>query len=195
MKPNESRIPPSGWHFPCPDGHTLTAHDKATLLDRMFEYRLRRGEPTGTEEEDLDRYVCGKWPDACNREPADYGYEGAAKSNNEEMLHRISRWASGLIDRMPRGGYALVDEKEVQRRAAICRNCAANAPLRFRCPGCFSTTRSLLAQVRRMHKPPEGLNACSALGWDNATAAWLPFEGLPVPESQRAALPEPCWRR
>lgn len=195
MQVNSARTPPNGWHFLVDGGKiTLTAHDKKTLIDRLFEFRLRAGESTGTEEADIDSYFCTKWPSACNKDPKDYGHTHK-QSLGEQLLYRVSRWAAGLIDRMPRGGYTLVSKEEADRRAAICSSCSKNAIWRTGCRGCSGSTVSLLNQARRMQKSPMNLLGCKVAGWDNASAIWLNAENLPISESLRQQLDEKCWRR
>lgn len=191
MKVNEHRTPPNGWHFPVDQGVTVQAHDKKTLIDRIFEYRIRNKIPTGNEERDIDDYFCKKWPSACNKEPADYDQKFAKPDGRptEQLLYRVSRWASGLIDTMPRGGYGLVTAQEVERRAQICRACPMNVNWRTGCRGCSGSTVSLLNQVRRLLKAPVGLMGCSVLGFDVATASYLPTDRLP----KSPHVPAQCW--
>lgn len=195
MKVCEARTPPNGWHFPISEQVKLEAPDKKTLIDRLFEYRLRHGLATGTEETDIDTYFCTKWPSACNQDARDYGHPNPPKSSNEERYYRVARWAAGLLDRMPRGGYAIQPRDVVLQRAAVCRSCPKNNSWKLRCSGCAATTKSLLNQIRRMQPAPEGLFSCEALGFDCGTAVYLNFESLPINEALRQSLPENCWRK
>lgn len=194
MKPNEQRTPPGGWHFPVDAKVKLEAHDKKTLLDRMFEYRIRNGIPTGNEEADLDNYICTKWKDACNKEPKDYGHP-TKRYASENLLYRVSRWAASIIDRMPRGGYPIIARTEADKRGAICAACPQNKNWRTGCRGCSGSTVSLLNQARRMQKSPPGLMGCQIAGWDNGTAVFFPNERLPISEEMRQSLPDNCWRK
>lgn len=194
MTVNQARTPPNGWHFPVDPKVRLEAHDKKTLLDRMFEYRIRNGIPTGNEEEDLDNYICGKWPSACNKEPHDYGI-AVKRFNPEKLLNRVSRWAAGIIDHMPRGGYPLIPRPETDARAVICAACPKNTVWRTGCRGCSGSTVALLNQARRMQKSPLNLMGCSVIGFDCATAVFFTHENLPISEEMRQSLPDKCWRK
>lgn len=193
---NLSRIPPGGFHFypDGPNGVKLESHDKTTLIDKLFDYRLRNGLPTGSEDDDIDAYFCTKWPDSCNLEAQDYGHR-APRQPREALLYRVSRWVSGLIDRMPRGGFTLNSQAEVKRRAIICVTCPQNQKWTGKCGGCAGSTIALLSQIRKLQKSPEALLGCAALGWENKTAVYLPFEHLPISETQRESLPDYCWRK
>ena len=197
MKLNRAKTPPGLWHFPVADGVTLHAINEEKLTAQIYEYRIRNGLPLGNIEIDLDNYYCTRWPEACHKEARDYlPFKGLpGDPPREPMVNRIGRWVSSLIQRMPRGGYALVSTTEAARRANICAGCQFNQPWQLGCPGCTNNTKALCAQVKSLRSTPQDsiLFACLHGGWCNDAAVYLSAGELPVHD--KAVLPPQCWRK
>ncbi len=200
---NEARNPPipegitGAYHFSVASGVTLTASDKSKLIDAIYEYRVRHGGALDTIEREIDDYYCTRWPSSCIMEPADYGVASAPRTApvKEAMLHRVSRWAAGVADKMPKGGYALVTTEEAKRRQDICAVCSQNRSWRTGCKGCSGSAAQLLMQVRGLRKGRGDVYGCFVAGWDSNTAASLPVSALPLSDAQMDRLAEKCWRR
>lgn len=198
MKVTRGRIPPGGWHFILEDGKRIEAPTEEMLTDAIFESRMRRGIPIGDIRRDIDDYYCSRWPEHCQKEAHEYANTSASVRgpSDEPMLNRIARWASILSRKMPKGGYTLTTEQEATKRAAICIGCPFNVEWRTGCPGCSSSTASLLASMRNIRKLScDGrLHGCKVIGWDNATA--VHFEKRePLTEDQSKQVCEKCWAK
>lgn len=187
-------MPPGGWHH-VQDGVTITGATEELLVKSIFEYRMRIGKKIGDITRDIDAYYCSKWPELCHKEPHEYVTGTPVPVSDEPMLNRVTRWASFLARKMPRGGFAYVDSAEATKRAAICAGCPLNKPWRTGCYGCSSATASLLMNVKAMKKLAcdDKLLGCAATGWDNATA--VHFEQNEVTEDQKTKLTEKCWAK
>lgn len=197
MRVNEARTPPNSWHFPVTPTITIKGTDKRTLIDRVYEWRLRQNLPLDQVEREIDDYYCTQWPDSCVKEPADYGHVNPSPRSQppESLLHRVSRWAAGVADKMPRGGYPMVSPEEAARRQAICAQCPQNFNWRTGCRGCSGSAAQLLLQVRALRKGHNDVYGCAVAGWDNNTASNFKAEDLPLSESQLARMDQKCWRR
>ncbi len=191
------RIPPGGWAFEVQPGVKLEAINKEELIKRIFEYRVRNNIPIGDIERDISDFYCSRWPTACHKEPADYGHKGQPVEHTEPMLNRVSRFASLLLVRQPKGGFPLIERTQAIERAKVCAGCSANLPWRVGCRGCSNNTAVLLAQLRKTSATPHDpqLNACRHAGWCCATAVWFPKQFLELSPSQKAALPVHCWAK
>ncbi len=183
-----------GYHFEVQPGVKLEAINKEELIKRIFEYRVRANIPIGDIDRDISDYYCARWPTACHKEPSDYGHKVSVE-NTEPLLNRVSRFASLLLVRQPKGGFPLIDRAEAITRAKTCAGCNANQPWRVGCKGCSNNTAVILAQLRKTASTPSDpqLNACRHAGWCCATAVWLPKQFLELAPSQRTALPAHCW--
>lgn len=201
MKLGRGRVPPNGWHFEVVPGLKLEAPNEESLTKLIFEYRLRNNIPIGDIERDIDNYYCARWPTACHKEPKDWNPEVPSAVANaglvEPLLNRVSRWASMLLHRQPKGGYSLVSAALAQTRGNACVGCPKNQSWRMGCRGCSSNTAVLLTQMRKLQTSQHhgDLMGCSVCGWDNQTAVWLPEESLEISKEQAEALPERCWRK
>lgn len=198
MKISRRKVPPNGWHFEVDSGVRLEAVNEEALTKQIFEYRLRHDIPVGDIERDLDDYYCGKWPEACHNEPVDdQPGTGPRSPSAEPLLNRVTRWASLLLSRLPRGGWTLVNNDEAARRGLICVGCPKNQPWRGGCAGCSQSTATVLAQLRQLRtsKQQGNLMGCGVCGWANDVAVFMPTEALELSEDQRAALPDRCWRK
>lgn len=198
MRLGTGREPPTGWNYVQePSGDRLEAVNKIELIKRIFEYRLRNNIPIGDLEKDIDIYYCTRWPQACHKEPHEYNAEASPPPPREALVHRVARWASILLNRMPRGGYELVKPEEAQSRAKVCMNCPKNLPWRVGCVSCSSSTAALLAQLRRLNKTQQDglLYACQVGGWENSTSVWVNRDQLELTPDQFSSLPPRCWRR
>lgn len=199
--PRKGRVPPtdgqSHWRFPVAPGVMIRAKGHQELMEAVFEYRLRNNQPIGDIERDISDFYCRQYPKLCNPEPRDYNPEAASVSV-EPMLNRVSRWASVLVHRIPRGGYELVPKAESEARAAICAACPKQeAGWKGGCGGCSASTLQLLQQLKKMRMTSKdgNLGACTIAGWGNLVAIHLTTETLAITAEQRAAMPDACWRK
>lgn len=198
MKISRGKVPPNGWHFEVAQGVRLEAINEELLIKQIFEYRLRNNIPIGDIERDIDNYYCTRWPESCHKEASDWAPEThAAVTIAESLLNRVSRWASYLAYRQPKGGYTLVSAAEAQVRGSFCVGCPKNQAWRVGCRGCSNSTAILLTQMRKLQasKYHGDLSGCTCLGWDNQTAVWLPVDAMPISDQQKSELPERCWRK
>lgn len=198
MKLGRIKQPPGGWHFVMPDGTKLTAMNEERLVAQIHEYRIRNNIPPGDIERDIDDYYCLNWPEACHKEPSDYlGPSAPSGPTREPLVNRVTRWVTSLIARMPRGGFAVVASDEAARRALICASCPANKQWRSGCLGCSSNVAALLTQLKGLRRTPQDdyLMACTFGGWGNEAAVFMNAGELPLTDSQKAEMPDKCWRK
>lgn len=172
---------------------------EALLIQQIHEYRLRNNIPPGDIERDIDQYYCTKYPEACQKEAADYAPEKGLPKDppREPLVNRVTRWVTTLVTRMPRGGFQMESAQVAASRALICAGCPGNKPWRTGCLGCSSNVATLLLQVRSLRKTPQDalLYACNFAGWGNEAAVHMPVAQLQLGDSQIADLPERCWRK
>lgn len=199
MRLSKGRSPPTdgidAYHLPLPDGTVIHGKSIELLIRNVFEYRVRANLDPGNIEADIDAYYCAKWPAFCAE--AQTGLGKSPKQQSQDMLNRVSRWASSAAHRMPRGGYPLVILSEAEHRAAICAACPKNGGWRSGCGGCDGTTLQIVQSLKQLKKTTKdgNLSACQIGGWENSAAAWMPADALPVSDADRAALPAQCWRK
>ena len=201
--PPHGRTPPtdgiSHWRYPVAAGVIVRANGHEELVAAIFEYRLRNNIPIGDIVRDISDWYCAQYPRFCTPEPNERT-PGAmpATATNEPMLNRVSRWASTIAHKMPRGGYPLVLPSVAEERATICVNCPKqDAGWRGGCGGCSATTLAILQQLKSLKKTPKdgSLGACGVTGWANVTAIWLEPTGTTVTDAEKAARPAACWRK
>lgn len=193
------RMPPTDgvdkYHLPVGGGVTIHGNTKESLIKNVFEYRLRNNIPIGDIDADIDSFYCEKYPSFCHDEKAGIGKSTKAKA--QEMLNRVSQWASTAARKMPRGGWDLATTAEAERRAAICVQCSQNGGWRSGCGGCDAVTFQLLQGLKKMHTTGRdgNLSACRIGGFELSTAVHMPAEATPITAEQREQMPTPCWRK
>lgn len=199
MKLRQGRIPPGGWHFEVAPGVELKASLETQLVTQIHEYRIRNNIPPGDIERDLDKFYCSNWPEFCDKEPHEYDKNlgRTLSAPREAMVHRVTRWITTLVSRMPRGGFPMVAASTAVDRAMICQGCVSNIPWRTGCPGCTSNVSALLVQSRQLRRTPhdQALQSCAVGGWANETAVHMNASELTVTDQQKADLPNRCWRK
>jgi hypothetical protein len=176
----------------------LKAATKDLLIKAIFEYRLRNDIEQGDIERDIDRQYCTKYPDACEKEPSDYGRGGPSSPPGESMLSRVSRWAAYMVAKMPKGGWPFVSEAQAVARGTICSGCALNVAWRGGCVGCTKSTATILLQLKALKKTAiDGkVFGCLGCGQENSVAMWIQKESLGgLTAEQSARMPDFCWRR
>lgn len=201
MKLSGGRIPPtdgtSHWRFPVANGVILRAKGREELRDLIFQYRLRANIPVGDPDRDLSDFYCRQYPSFCHAEPSDLN-PNIPRVSTEPMLNRVSRWASLLAHKQPRGGYELVAKDEAERRAGICAQCPKQAnDWRGGCGGCSATTMHLLQAIKKLRTTTRdgNLGACSIAGFYNGSAVHLGVDVLEIDDAMRTAMPDACWRK
>jgi hypothetical protein len=144
--------------------------------------------------EDVDNYICGKWPHFCHKEDTD----GPPPSKRSlSMVSRVNTWTILRSREAPPGGYNLVPQDEAERRAAICSACPANKGW-IKCQNCSQSTLSLLAIVRKLRgtKLDNDLMGCDVCGHDNRTAIHLEISDMPAMDSEEQKyMPPGCWKK
>lgn len=194
MRAIRGMVPPGGWHFPVDSELTLRGDSFDDLAQRLFDYRLHHGE-TGQAlediERDIDKYICSKWPHACQLEPADYGRQ-APSQPPASMQTRVTREAARWMARQPKGGYELVTATEATQRASICAGCPLNVAWRTGCGSCSANVSAILLNLRKHRNTPHdpNLRGCQEMGADLTTAVHLPTHAL-----KTDSPPPNCWRK
>lgn len=195
MRVNTGKIPPGGWHFEVAPGLKITGETYEKLLDRVFEYRIRGGRPIGNIRDEVDKYYCSRWPEACVREPSDYGFSSVR--NLDPMSTRVSRHATMLAQKQNSGGFDLVNQDVAERRASVCADCPMNVVWKTGCSSCSSALSRLLISLRRLRNTQKDskLMACKVCGHDNQTEVHLPEDIVKASDEELKELPENCWKR
>lgn len=189
MHVNPGRQPPNGPHFQVAPGVELRAPTFEALYLLIVEYRARHALPAGDPRQDVDDYICGRWPHFCHADRKE-----APPPTAPKLSTRVAEWAAKLMRDMPAGGYELVDTREAARRAEICRNCPFQEAWRQRCTPCNASTDALLSTVRRMKRATPFVDlGCKLCGNDISTSAWLDEQTMKPSDDMRAKLPANCW--
>ena len=180
-------VPPGGWHVPAEPGITLRASTHALLVDMLFKHRMRHGQDASAAKQEIDRYVCSRWPSFCNPDVTVMAVGGP------DVVQRVSQYAALLAGKSPAGGYDLVPQSEADRRAEICAKCPLNKPWRS-CGSCTATAVKILLAIRRMKNTSldQKLGACLQCGAELQTAVHLPI-GAGATSVTSGVYPE-CWR-
>lgn len=192
------RSPPTdgkaAYHYPVTPSVTVHGKTLEELRTRIHEFRLRNHIEIGDIEHDINIHYCSKWPTFCRDDKQGVG--DGPKTKAAKMMGRITQWVSGLVQRMPRGGYELVTQPEAEARAKICAECPQQAAWRSGCGGCDASTLTLLQQLKKLRRTPSdgNLRACSIGGWENAAAVHQGVSALLLTPEQQNSLPPTCWR-
>ncbi len=204
MKVRENTQPPEGPHFVDADGTRIEAPTIALLYPAIADSRARRGVPIGNVVGDFTTYICSRWPTACDKEPADFGFTDA-RPGITDLFHRLGIWVASLMQRKPQGGYGAIAESKATARMAVCMACPMHE--KWGC-GCGSDSRVEQALQKLSYArgtSPRGIvnHACLATGWGCSVACNLPLEelrgsdGKSITDASMAALnaPATCWVR
>jgi hypothetical protein len=204
--PTKGRVPPSDgtshWRFQVAPGVMLRAQDHDGLVKLVFEYRLRNNIEPGDVVRDISNWYCAQFPKFCHPDPrpvkADPSIPPAPLPPSEPILNRVSRWASVMAHKMPRGGYSLVTLDVAEKRAAICVGCPSqDSQWRGGCGGCSATTLQILQALKALKKTTKdgSLGACKVMGWANTVSIWCDPSVIPANASEKSVMPDACWRK
>ena len=193
---NDNRMaPPDGWRFTQPEtGARFTGGFKEELLDVIIAHRIHKGlTPTDRVSVGLEveRQLCMTLPPyCCHAEPGEdfKPIEDKHRSLTSEMVVAFTRSAYKFIE----SGFALVDKKESERRAAICRGCPFNRPSVCVCTPVHKLLDAMIPESRR----EPGLFICGVCGCGIGPKVLLPLQTLRDDEANKnLTYPVFCWIR
>jgi hypothetical protein len=199
---------PGGWHYD-EGGKTIIeeAESYDDLINRLAEYRGFCGLPLGNPQLDIDKFICGSYPNMCGRTApsAEEGVDPVELSYGKPLVksprERVMQWVANRMQKA--GQIEFVSAEEADRRAAICDQCPKkiqwNQPIEG-CPGCqayVEEVESMLIKLRKNKSSAYVLNlyghSCAVAGHDLETAVWLEEPALRHRKNYTGKFPHKCW--
>lgn len=184
---NPNLYPPDGYVFRERDGSIHRGDSWRDLTRIVTEYRTRNKMEVGEVRAEIMTQHCAKVPGHCRDEVAFVPPPADGLSFNKKVLG----WVAWALGRKRLNAWDLVEESEVDRRAAICAVCPMQKSLNHSCEACLTTLKSGRKALLD-GKMPKYLNLqpCGVLNEDCATSVHAILEPKQGPN-----LPEACWRR
>jgi hypothetical protein len=187
-----SLVPPDDFRFTHETGYTTTARTYNDWVERAKEHRTANnlGIPLDFAVRMQDQ-LCGLIPpEWCSRDAGDVSsWVDTRFSWNDftEGMKVFGHWAAL--------GTPLVEQKEADRRAAICVSCPLNVAVSG-CASCHkiaSMITGAVAKKRGAHD--DHLRACAICRCSLKAMVWFPMEILRSNESadRQALRPDFCW--
>jgi hypothetical protein len=178
-----------GYVFKDADGTLFRGKSWQGLASRLTRYRQTNRLPIGDPLTEVLAQACARNPTLCQ----DNAKAATPPPRPASLKGRVLGWLSSLKKASEQQPLAFVDEHNMRARAATCAACPRNAALPDGCSSCRLAVAELRRQVigpQRVAGRDQRLNACSELGCDLPTAAWLN-----EPRVHSAGLPPACWRK
>lgn len=182
---------PEGWHYVQPmegKDETIRGSSYDDLQNKVLEFRIANSMPIGDIKQDVDEYICTKYPAQCSRRAQNYVYKPKESRAITPLMARIREW----INDLKKAPVTLVSKMEAQRRASKCIGCPQNIRWEDSCAPCVGDINKqthLIRQAKTVSRENE-LRGCRILGHHNKTAIWMPKDRLRNAEN----LPSHCWR-
>lgn len=190
--PNESVIPPGGFHFVEKFNGVdirIDGHSYASVAENVLRHRLQNGRPPGDPLLEVYASVCNAYPHFCR--DTDPRPAVAVQRGPEPISRRVAAWMGRFLSL---GADAGVTQKEANIRANTCLNCPSNVDHKAGgCPACAQSVDrgSFVYRRNRTTVDDAKLGTCDVLSEHLPTSIW---SGILVP-SEDPKLPEYCWRK
>ncbi len=192
-----SVVMPTGWHKPesgLPEPIRANTFDE--LIDAVTKYRVDNGVPVGDVLDDIEKYICEKYPHMCHNirgAIVQVHVKHPPKIVNDRQLFfdRIVQWMQSKIRSHS------IDKLELEpiarQRASICAKCPFNQPWSTGCGVCADTVNRLGGMLRIGRDVAGGrkLKGCQVLGHENRSAVWLRLNEIENSDQ----LPSHCWAK
>jgi len=186
-------VPPGDFRFTDETGHTTRAKSYRDWVSTAKDHRRANNLDVPPDlEAKMNEQLCGVIPpEWCDRDPGDTAWVDTRFSwaDLAEGMKVFGHWAAL--------GLPLAQEKEANRRAAICVSC----PLNVQVSGCSTCHKiaSLLtgAVAQKKGAYDDSLRACAICHCALRAMVWFPMETIESNESaERQALrPNFCWAK
>jgi hypothetical protein len=190
LRINPDVFPTGGWNFVDPDGVTHNGASLKHLVERVTDFRVRRGVPVGDPFQEVTNYLCSNNPMACKD-----GIRKAPKpvSALNAFSGQVALWMSRVYRGMLRLPDTRVSRQVAETRSAICARCPHQQSWQSSCGGCSNSILQVGIQIRNSQdvKNAAALRGCEMLAEDTRTSVWLD-RLQPV---HNPSLPENCWRK
>jgi hypothetical protein len=196
----EGVLPPGGWHYEDPTGYRIPykgeAPSKKDLIHAIMEYRLENRIPVGHPEQELEQFLCTKFPRFCH--PHDMGPAGTLTAAGGQIMDtipgprtvdHIAAWANALYEQA--GRLEMATLKEADTRADVCRQCPMQKEWEGECPQCVTAAQRVLMIVRQGKEVTHWRKLKSCGGrFCTRTAVHIAKQHLQQPPS---GAPATCW--
>lgn len=174
----QGMVMPGGWHYPI--GHNLpniTANTFKELVQALLDYRSANQLPLGKPVEDIEAYICGRFPNFC------HDVAGATvvvemsgpvmTTESQSLVDNMVAWYESIMVNLSTEDIVL--SSEAQRRAAICERCPLNVKWKTNCGTCNDNMDRLAnnARFNQTLARDRRLKACGCLKHDNRAAVWM----------------------
>ncbi len=184
-------VPPTSFRYTHESGYTTVAPTYADWISNSKDHRRANDLPIPLDlEAKMNEQLCGILPpEMCERDAGDVKWVDTRFSwaDFSEGMKVFSRWGAE--------GMPLVEEKEANRRAAICVSC----PLNVNVSGC-STCHKMASLITGAVAHKKGahddyLRACAICKCALRAMVWFPLDILMQSETlERQDLrPDFCW--
>ncbi len=185
---NPNLYPPNGYLFRERDGSVHRGLSWKDVKKKVKEYRERNNIPVGDVWEEIMTQQCASSPGLCrDSDPGPVRVVNDGLTFNKKVIG----WLAWALGQKRLNDWALVDEDEVDRRAAICASCPMQKSLNESCGACLETIRTSRKVLLDGKKPKyQNLQPCAPLEEDCASSVHAILE----PKVSHA-LPGNCWRR
>lgn len=210
MRINVNLRPSGGYVFKDHDGSMHRSSSWPAVIQKVRDYRVRKGQPEGNAEDEVMKQACERYPTLCgatanNIPPTGVGRVRSAprppvivqasaprRATAAPLKARVLLWLTELFNRrVRREPIALVSPEEAAARESICAACPKNMEMEG--SGC-SSCRKILSDYRdsiiKSRRRFDRLHGCAVLGVDLVTAVHLDEVRVDNP-----ALPANCWRK
>lgn len=189
--------PPDGYSFTFPDGTRIRATDRGTFYSKIADHYRWNDIPMPLDwKEQAEDQCCQAMPPGWCK--YDTGEDAEGIVNPRMEMGDLFRGMEVLL-RIAASPDPLVDQKEADRRAAICSGCFANMPVE----GCMPCMKipDMVASIAGAKTTQYDylLRTCGICHCQNSAQAWIKDEILAkgiTPDMHRRFQRVPhCWKK
>lgn len=210
MRINVNLRPSGGYVFRENDGSMHRSSSWAAVIQKVRDYRVRKGQPPGNVDAEVMAQACERYPTLCGevahsipptgvgrgrsapRPPVVVQPPGPKRVNNVPLKGRVLLWLTELFNRrVRREPISFVSAEEAAARESICASCPQNTEMEGSgCSSCRKALSDYRDAVIVSKKRYDRLHGCKILGIDLVTAVHLDEVRVDNP-----LLPSNCWRK
>ncbi len=180
---NPNLYPRDGYFFKDGDGLTVRGDSWEGVIKRVASYRRRNGRPPGDPAIEVMNQACARNPGLCVEESAAY----KQKLGEANLKVKVLQWLQRILS-LPEKQFVFT--QDAQNRWAVCSRCPFNQALPKGCGSCLAAVEESRKNVIGARPQSDLVQACSVLGEDLNTAAWIEQVADGNPD-----LPAHCWRK
>ncbi len=189
---DKTLVPPTSFRYTHETGYTTVASTYADWVVMVKDHRRANNLPIPLDmEAQMNEQLCGLIPPTwCDRDAGDVSSWVDVNFGWSDFIDGMKAFGRWMLDDTP-----VVEQKEADRRAAICVSCPLNVNVAG-CSTCHKLASAITGAVAKKTSAYEdNLRACAICRCALKAMVWFPMNNIQHNETaeQQALRPDFCW--